>query len=150
MASSTTIPSTMKAMVSKPNGGYQLANDVPQPTLQPDAMLIRVHAVSLNPYDAKIVEFGMSDPGAYVGGCDSAGVPCRLDGMYGRPATPEHRRFAARLFVLAERWLREGRVRNHPLEIREGGLESVDAGLADLRAGMIRGKKIVVPLEVGA
>ncbi|KAL8364892.1 hypothetical protein RB595_003938 [Gaeumannomyces hyphopodioides] len=366
MVSSTITRPTMKAMVSKPNGGYRLSSDVPQPTLQPDAMLIRVHAVSLNPYDAKIVEFGMTAPGAYVGGCDSAGVvvavgaavtrfrpgdrvlttntdgggfaeyalavedlscrvpdglsferacslglavgiaglalfqepglnlplveggtggsqgdgeeaaaavtvlvaggasssgtmaiqllklagfnpiatcspannalcesfgasacfdyhsptcgadirlhtdgslahaldcvtdaatmrmcyeaigpsggayvaleptaatvkytrrdvradwvmantllgaPCRLDGMYGRPATPAHRAFAAGLFALAERWLREGRIANHPLEVRAGGLEAVDSGLANLRAGLVRGKKLVVPLEVGA
>lgn len=74
------------------------------------------------------------------------GDPCRLDGMYGRPSTPEHRQFAGRLFRLAERWLHEGKLCNQPLEIREGGLESVDSGLQDLRAGVVRGKKLVVPL----
>lgn len=78
------------------------------------------------------------------------GDPCMLEGIYGRPGAPEHRLFAGRLFRLAERWLREGRIWNHPLEIRDEGLESVDPGLQDLRAGIVRGKKLVVPLEVGA
>ncbi|KAF4952471.1 hypothetical protein FGADI_6705 [Fusarium gaditjirri] len=78
------------------------------------------------------------------------GEPCKLDGVYGRPSIPEHREFASHFFRLAERWLAEGKVRNHPLEIRTGGLKSIDSGLKDLRDGVIRGKKIVVPLEVGA
>lgn len=78
------------------------------------------------------------------------GDPCQLHGIYGRPGMPEHRQFAGRLFRLAERWLRDGKIWNHPLEIRDGGLESVESGLQDLRAGIIRGKKLVVPLEVEA
>ncbi|KAF4442642.1 alcohol dehydrogenase GroES-like domain-containing protein [Fusarium austroafricanum] len=78
------------------------------------------------------------------------GEPCKLDGVYGRPSTPEHREFASQFFKLAEQWLGEGKIRNHPLEIRTGGLESVDPGLQDLRDGVVRGKKLVVPLAVGA
>ncbi|KAH7467953.1 hypothetical protein FOMA001_g14978 [Fusarium oxysporum f. sp. matthiolae] len=78
------------------------------------------------------------------------GEPCKLDGVYGRPSAPEHREFASHFFRLAERWLAEGKIRNHPLEIRTGGLESVDSGLQDLRDGVVRGKKLVVPLNVGA
>lgn len=78
------------------------------------------------------------------------GEPCKLDGVYGRPSAPEHREFASHFFRLAEQWLAEGNIRNHPLEIRTGGLETVDSGLRDLRDGVIRGKKLVVPLNVGA
>lgn len=70
---------TMKAMVSKPSGGYQLVSDIPEPTLQPGMMMVQVQAVALNPYDAKIVEYGVSAPGAYVGGCDFAGVVTAVD-----------------------------------------------------------------------
>ncbi|KAF5026353.1 hypothetical protein F66182_1561 [Fusarium sp. NRRL 66182] len=365
----------MKAMVSNPSGGYSLSSDIPQPTLKPGTMLVRVHAVSLNPYDYKVIEYQASSSGVYIGGCDFAGVvvaigadvtrfhpgdrvlsmnlqggfaeyalsfedlschvpegmpfsqasafglglgiaglalfqepglnltlpegkvnlaatngytngytkaqddrkktsiavlvaggasasgtmatqllklsgfnpivtcspannalcesfgasacfnynsptcgadirlhtdntlayvldcvanaatmkmcyeaigiqggtyialeptantvkytrrdvradwvmantllgdPCALDGIYGRPSTPEHRQFASRLFELAERWLHEGKIQNHPVEIRTSGLQSVDAGLQDLRDGIVRGKKLVVALEVAA
>lgn len=70
-----TLTKTMKAVVaSSPSDGYHLATNIPQPILQPGTMLVRVHAVSLNHYDYKIVDFGIPTPGIYVGGCDFAGV----------------------------------------------------------------------------
>ena len=77
------------------------------------------------------------------------GTPVEISGTYGRPSTPEHRKFGVELFLLAEKLLKEGRIKNHPLEIREGGLARILTYVNDLRVGNVRAKKQVVPL-VGA
>lgn len=77
------------------------------------------------------------------------GMPVVIPGTYGRPSTPEHRIFGAELFLLAEKLLKEGRIKNHPLEIREGGLARIPTYVNDLRVGNVRGKRMIVPL-IGA
>ncbi|OKO94314.1 Enoyl reductase LovC [Penicillium subrubescens] len=77
------------------------------------------------------------------------GTPVVIPGTYGRPSTPEHRIFGAELFLLAEKLLQEGGIKNHPLDIREGGLERIPTYVNDLRVGNVRGKRMIVPL-VGA
>lgn len=74
------------------------------------------------------------------------GVPLELRGAFGRPSTPEHRKFGARWFSLVEKLLQEGKIRTHPLEVREGGLENMPSIVEDLRAGGVRAKKLVIPL----
>ncbi|RBQ71250.1 hypothetical protein FVER14953_10498 [Fusarium verticillioides] len=64
----------MKAMVSNASGGYCLSSAMPQPSPKPAMMLVRVEAVALNPYDTKVIEYGIISPEPYVGGCDFAGV----------------------------------------------------------------------------
>ncbi|KAI9759121.1 MAG: putative secondary metabolism biosynthetic enzyme [Chaenotheca gracillima] len=77
------------------------------------------------------------------------GTPVELPGSYGRPSTPEHRQFGSGLFLLAEKWLQEGAIKNHPLEIRKGGLASIPTYVNDLRLGNVRAKRQVVPLLAG-
>lgn len=77
------------------------------------------------------------------------GTPVELPGAYGRPSTPEHRRFATGLFLWAEKSLQDGRIRHHPLEVREGGLPKIPTYVNDLRVGNIRAKRQVVPLLAG-
>lgn len=74
------------------------------------------------------------------------GDALKLAGVYGRPASPEHREFAARLFSLVEELLATGLIRSHPIELRSGGLGALTGGIEDLRLGRIRGKKLVYPL----
>ncbi|KAI0185484.1 chaperonin 10-like protein [Xylaria flabelliformis] len=69
-----------------------------------------------------------------------------MTGTYGRPPSPEHRQFGKHLFALTEIWLREGRIRHHPLEIKSGGLASIPTVVDDLKLGKVHGKKLVVPL----
>jgi aspyridone synthetase trans-acting enoyl reductase len=64
--------SNMKALVSGGIGTYQLANNVDVPQPPPGQILCRVHAVSLNPVDQKIIDY--SDAPDAVSGCDFAGV----------------------------------------------------------------------------
>ncbi|KAF2763046.1 GroES-like protein [Pseudovirgaria hyperparasitica] len=63
------------------------------------------------------------------------GTPVEIPGTYGRPSTPEHRAFGLNLFLLADKLLNEGRIKNHPLEIRAGGLASIPTYVNDLRVG---------------
>lgn len=74
------------------------------------------------------------------------GTPLRKMGTYGRPRSPEHREFGKRLFILAEKWLQDGSIRNHPLETREGGLDNLAEGVEALRLAKVRGRKLVYPL----
>ncbi|KAI0481395.1 hypothetical protein GGR56DRAFT_630042 [Xylariaceae sp. FL0804] len=74
------------------------------------------------------------------------GEPLPLAGVYGRPAEPEHRLFAARLFELMEGLLRDGRVRPHPKEVRTGGLDGLTGGIEELRMGRVKARKLVYPL----
>lgn len=77
------------------------------------------------------------------------GAPVELPSAYGRSSTPEHRKCGSELFVLAEKLLQENGIRNHPLEVREGGLAQVPTYVNDLRVGNVRAKRQVVPLLAG-
>lgn len=74
------------------------------------------------------------------------GTPVEIPGTYGRPSTPEHRKFGTQLFLLADQLLAEGRIKNHPLQVREGGLANIPTYVNDLRVGNVRAKRQVVPL----
>lgn len=45
--------------------------------------------------------------------------------------------------LIAEKLLEEGKVRGHPVSVREGGLRGVIEGLEDLREGRVSGEKLV-------
>ncbi|KAJ5688509.1 Polyketide synthase enoylreductase [Penicillium macrosclerotiorum] len=74
------------------------------------------------------------------------GTPVVVPGLYGRPSTPEHREFGAKSFLLAEKLLKDGELKNHPLDIRDGGLAKIPTYVNDLRVGNVRGKRMIVPL----
>lgn len=67
---------TMKALVGAESGGYRLAENVDIPVPQHGSMLVQVHAVALNPRDAKIIDYSNA-PDA-IGGCDFAGIVVQL------------------------------------------------------------------------
>lgn len=69
-----------------------------------------------------------------------------MTGTYGRPPSPEHRRFGKQFFALAENWLHEGSIRCHPLEVRPGGLANVPNVIDDMKLGKVKAKKLVMPL----
>ncbi|KAG4266959.1 hypothetical protein FPRO04_04571 [Fusarium proliferatum] len=75
------------------------------------------------------------------------GTPVNKKGAYGRPSMPEHRQFGTYLFALAEKWLQDGSIKHHPIEVREGGLRSIREGIDDLRRGNVHAKKLVYPLS---
>lgn len=51
--------------------GFSVRNDVPTPSIQPDEILVKVHAVALNPTDFKHIDL-LSPPKSIIG-CDYAG-----------------------------------------------------------------------------
>jgi aspyridone synthetase trans-acting enoyl reductase len=75
------------------------------------------------------------------------GKPVMLAGLYGRPARPLDREFAARMFPLAEQLLEQRRLKPHPIEVRTGGLAGIVEGIEDLRTGQVRARKLVYPIE---
>jgi NADPH:quinone reductase-like Zn-dependent oxidoreductase len=51
---------------------------------------------------------------------------------------------AARQFWgVCQPMINEGELQNHPIEARDGGLEAISEGLADMKEGRIRAKKLV-------
>jgi hypothetical protein len=72
------------------------------------------------------------------------GTPVEMPGTYGRSSKPEHRKFGASLFLLVEKLLKEGGFRNHPLAVREGGLEKIPTYVNDLRRKVRPERQVVV------
>lgn len=74
------------------------------------------------------------------------GTRVEMAGTYGRPSTPEHRRFRARLFLLVEKLLSERALKTHLLEIRDGGLAQIPTYINNVRvrARGVQAKRQVV------
>jgi NADPH:quinone reductase-like Zn-dependent oxidoreductase len=66
----------MKALVGGDPGQYRLIEDLDTPNPGPGTLLCCVHAVALNPADAKMADFAMT-PGA-IGGADFAGTVVKV------------------------------------------------------------------------
>ncbi|KAG6354076.1 hypothetical protein INS49_005047 [Diaporthe citri] len=71
------------------------------------------------------------------------GEELKLPGGYGKPASLEKRQLAVRFFAIFQRLLDEGKLKFHPIELLEGGFESVVDGLSLLKSGALSGKKLV-------
>ncbi|KAM5354139.1 hypothetical protein ACJ41O_000789 [Fusarium nematophilum] len=63
------------------------------------------------------------------------------------PVVPEDYAFAIKFTRLAQELLAQGRIKAHPFEVREGGLEGVLSGLQEMREGKVSGKKLVYKLN---
>ena len=62
------------------------------------------------------------------------------------PANPEHYEFAKYFWALTEKLFAEGKIKTHPSDVRDGGLQGVFDGLAELKAKKVSGKKVVYRL----
>ncbi|KAK1975927.1 chaperonin 10-like protein [Colletotrichum cereale] len=83
---------------------------------------------------------------SWILGSSLFGHAVEFSGAYGRPASRAHRDFAARLFPLVEGLLDAGLIKNHPIDVRGGGLGALAGGIEELRKGKVRAKKLVFPL----
>jgi len=55
--------------------------------------------------------------------------------------------FAVKFCGLAEKLLKEGKIKAHPVDVRPGGLKGVLEGLDEMRKGKVSGKKLVYRVE---
>jgi NADPH:quinone reductase-like Zn-dependent oxidoreductase len=76
-------------------------------------------------------------------GYDVFGEEVPLSGGYERPADKQKHAAAVRWFGVFQRLLDEGKVKPHPTQKLEGGLEAVLQGLQMLKSGSVSGKKLV-------
>lgn len=63
------------------------------------------------------------------------------------PASREDFDYSVTFAKLSESLLAEGKIRPHPIEVKNGGLEAVPGGIEDLRAKKISGRKLVVKMN---
>ncbi|KAF9630187.1 Alcohol dehydrogenase superfamily zinc-containing [Lasiodiplodia theobromae] len=59
------------------------------------------------------------------------------------PASTEDYEFGKKFWKLSEKLLEEGKLKVHPPDVRDGGLEGVLEGLRELKDGKVSGKKLV-------
>ncbi|KAJ6102149.1 protein TOXD [Penicillium sp. IBT 16267x] len=75
-------------------------------------------------------------------GLSSFGEPFVI-GPQSFAASPEDEAFSAWWWLLAEKFLVEGKIKVHPLSVRDGGLEGVLEGLDFMRKDQVSGQKLV-------
>ncbi|KAJ0124366.1 Enoyl reductase LovC [Diaporthe amygdali] len=101
--------------------------------------------VALNPIST-LVKYTRRDVSAdWLMAVAMFGETVSLPGVYGRPARPELRTLAARIFRTAEMLISQGLLTEPRFQIRAGGLGAVGQGVEELRRGLTGGK-LVFPL----
>jgi len=63
------------------------------------------------------------------------------------PANEADYEFGARFWAVSEDLINSGKIKPHPVEVREGGLEGIPQGLQDLKDGKVSGVKLVYKIE---
>lgn len=79
----------------------------------------------------------------FVMGLEVFGEEVVLPGEYGRLRSEEKHQEAVRCFGMFERLSNDCKLRSHPVEVVEGGLDGIVDGLCLLKKGSISGKKLV-------
>ena len=59
------------------------------------------------------------------------------------PGVPGEFEHGKKVWALAEKLLAEGKIKVHPTDVRQGGLDKIHEGLDDMKNGKVSGKKIV-------
>ncbi|KAI1457379.1 zinc-binding dehydrogenase family oxidoreductase [Annulohypoxylon moriforme] len=75
------------------------------------------------------------------------GKEVKLSGGYERPASEEKHQVAVRMFGVVQKLLDEGKLKAHPIQMLEPGLEGILDGLALLKSGSVSGKKLVAIVD---
>lgn len=101
------------------------------------------HYETLNiPHEAirrtrKTVESG------FTYGLEMAGLDIEMTPPHALPDSPELRWFAVDFAPMLEGLLRDCKIVLHPVQLREGGLKGALQGLEEIKAGTVRGHKLV-------
>lgn len=75
-----------------------------------------------------------------------SGHGCTWPAPYGRPRDEKLKEIGIKFYELAQTLLDQGKLRNHPMRILQGGLEAVPEGLDLLSSGTISAEKVVIKL----
>ncbi|KAK4184057.1 chaperonin 10-like protein [Podospora australis] len=84
---------------------------------------------------------------SFLLGFEITGKSSGLPGGYGKPADPAKVQLGLKLWPIYQRLLNAGKLKPHPVQRLEGGLEGIVEGLALLKSGSVSGKKLVAVLE---
>lgn len=134
ITTSSPLPTAQKALTQSATGfPLTLTFNAPIPTLKPGQVLVRVHAVALNPTDHKMPT-SFASPGA-VAGCDFAGTVVKTASQAQGHSAPSSQRLQVRDSVF-------GAVHgSNPIEHSSGAFAEYTAADADLLVKMPKGKK---------
>ncbi|KAI4199285.1 MAG: hypothetical protein LQ346_002594 [Caloplaca aetnensis] len=83
----------------------------------------------------------------WVLGITMSGNEIAIGGGYGSRPNPELRAFGCEWFLRVEALIHAGKIRPHPIKLRQGGLSAVIAGVATMQRRQLSGEKLVYRLE---
>ncbi|KAL8908396.1 MAG: hypothetical protein Q9207_000815 [Kuettlingeria erythrocarpa] len=83
----------------------------------------------------------------WVLGITMSGNEIAIGGGYGSKPNPELRAFGCEWFLMVEALIHAGKIRPHPIKLRQGGLSAVIAGVATMQRRQVSGEKLVYRLE---
>ena len=113
----------------------------PQTSARPSSVLVEsIRVLAWRAHLARI------SPPYQTLGWSFLGEPWDLGGQR-QPASQEDFEHSMAFAELNERLLMEGKIRPHPVEVRDGGLAVVPEGMTDLKAKNISGRKLVVGVD---
>jgi NADPH:quinone reductase-like Zn-dependent oxidoreductase len=103
---------------------------------------------ALDPYSEDVAASRKIIKAAWVVGPSMLGMDIGWPAPHGRKADADLFKFGMEWKKLVEELMAKGAIREHPLDVREGGLERVLECMEDIRANRVSGKKLVVKLLV--
>ncbi|PVI02596.1 putative zinc-binding dehydrogenase family oxidoreductase [Periconia macrospinosa] len=101
---------------------------------------------ALDPYPADVAKTRKIVKADWVLGPIMLGMDIGWPAPHGRKADAELFKFGLEWTSVLQSLMLQGLVREHPLEVQEGGLEKVIECMDDIRAKRVSGKKLVVKL----
>ena len=99
--------------------------------------------MSLEPYRETITATRPTVTPSFAMGLTMFGRKVAMDGVYGREARPEDRKFANDVWPHVQKMMGDGLFWTHPVKSMKGGWEGVIEGVYTIRTQTMSGKKMV-------